>query len=187
MTDSEALDIFRQTGALLDGHFSLRSGLHSPRYIQCALVLQWPRHAESLCRALCERCPPGADTVISPAMGGLFVGHEIARALGLRHIFVEKNTSGALELRRNFSIKPGERLLVVEDVVTRGGRVLETIGIVRQAGGQVVGVGALVDRSDGSVDFSVPFRYLLRLQVETFEPPQCPLCRAGVPLTKPGS
>lgn len=187
MIESEVLEIFRQTGALLEGHFLLRSGLHSSRYFQCAQVLQWPRHAERLCRALADRCARDAQAVISPAMGGLFVGHEVARARGCRHIFAEKNAAGTLELRRNFSIARGERFLVVEDVVTRGGRVLETMQIVRAHGGEVVGVGALVDRSGGTVDFQVPFGYLLRLQVETFEAEQCPFCREGVPLVKPGS
>ena len=188
MTDADVLQIFRDTGALLDGHFLLRSGLHSHQYFQCALVLQHPRIAERLCGELAGKLKnDGAQTVISPAMGGLFIGHEVARALNLRHIFVEKNAAGKLELRRNFQIAPREQLLVVEDVVTKGGRVQETIDIVRALGGEVVGVGALVDRSDGKANFGVRLQSLLRLQVETFEPAACPMCAAGIPVVKPGS
>ena len=188
VTDTEVLQIFRDTGALLDGHFVLRSGVHSRQYFQCALVLQHPRIAERLCGELAAKLKhAGAQTVVSPALGGLFVGHEVARALDVRHIFAEKNSAGALELRRNFQIAAREKVLVVEDVVTRGGRVQETIDIVRNLGGDVVGVGTLVDRSDGKVDFGVRLESLLRLAVETFDPAACPLCRAGAPVTKPGS
>jgi orotate phosphoribosyltransferase len=186
VTESDVLKVFRDTGALLDGHFLLRSGLHSRQYFQCALVLQYPHHAEKLCRALAGKLP-AADTVVSPALGGLFIGHEVARALGVRHIFVEKNASGKLELRRNFVIKPGEKFIVVEDVVTKGGRVQETINIVRQRGGVVAGIGTLVDRSDGRVDCGVRMDSLLKLHIETFEPAACSMCREGSPVVKPGS
>lgn len=186
MTDSEVLQVFRETQALLEGHFLLRSGLHSRQYFQCALVLQYPRHAERLCAALAAKLPK-ADAVISPAMGGLFVGHEVGRTLGLKHIFAEKNAAGKLELRRNFVVGKGEKFLVVEDVVTRGGRVQETIDIVRQRSGEVVAVGTLVDRSGGQASFGVPLRSLLQLHIETFEPAACPLCREGKPVVKPGS
>jgi orotate phosphoribosyltransferase len=188
MTDQTVLEIFRETSALLEGHFLLRSGMHSQQYFQCALVLQYPRHAETLCRALAEKLKnTGATTVISPAMGGLFIGHEVGRALGLRHIFAEKNAAGKLELRRNFKIAPGEKLLVIEDVITKGGRVQETIDIVRQNGGNVVAVGVLVDRSEGNVNFGAPVVSLLKLHIATFAPANCPLCRAGQPVVKPGS
>ena len=188
MTESEVLNIFRDTGGLLDGHFLLRSGLHSRQYFQCALVLQYPSIAERLCSALAVKLKDaGAQTVISPALGGLFIGHEVGRALGQRHIFVEKNAGGKLELRRNFKIGPREKVLVVEDVITKGGRVQETIDIVRQHGGEVVGVGALVDRSGGKVDFGVRLECLLRLHIETFESADCPMCGERVPLVKPGS
>ena len=188
VTDAEVLQIFRDTRALLDGHFLLRSGLHSRQYFQCALVLQYPTIAGRLCGAMAEKLKDtGARAVISPAMGGLFVGHEVARALDVRHIFVEKNAAGKLELRRSFHIAAGEKVLVVEDVVTKGGRVREAIDIVRGLGGEVVGVGTLVDRSDGKVDFGVRLESLLRLNVDTFDPATCPLCRAGTPVTKPGS
>jgi len=125
--------------------------------------------------------------VVSPALGGLFIGHEVGRALERRHIFVEKNAAGKLELRRNFKVDLREKFLVVEDVITKGGRVQETIDIVRQHGGDVVGVGALVDRSGGKVDFGVRLESLLKLRIETFEPTACPLCQKGLPLVKPGS
>jgi len=188
VTDAEVLQILRDTQALLDGHFLLRSGFHSRQYFQCALVLQHPRIAERLCGELATKFKnAGAQVVISPALGGLFVGHEVARALDIRHIFVEKNAAGKLELRRGFQVTRGEKTLVVEDVVTKGGRVQETLDIVRALGGEVVGVGTLVDRSDGKVDFGVPLESLLRLSIDTFEPATCPLCHAGTPVMKPGS
>lgn len=186
MTDADVLKIFRETGALLDGHFLLRSGLHSRQYFQCALVLQHPRYAEQLCRALAAKLP-ATQAVISPAMGGLFIGHEVARALEVRHVFVEKNAAGKLELRRNFTVAPGEKFVVVEDVVTKGGRVQETIEIVRALGGGIAAVGTLVDRSAGKVNFGVPLRSLLTLEIETFEPGACPMCAAGTTAIKPGS
>jgi orotate phosphoribosyltransferase len=184
LTHTEVLQIFRETKALLDGHFLLRSGLHSRQYFQCARVLQYPRYAERLCGALAAKLP-AADLVVSPALGGLFVGHEVARALGCRHVFVEKNAAGTLELRRNFEI--AGKVIVAEDVITRGGRAQETIEIVRRHGGKVVAVGALVDRSGGKLDFGVRLESLVRLQVETFEPASCPMCADGVPVGKPGS
>jgi len=188
VTVAEVLQTFRDTRALLDGHFVLRSGLHSRQYFQCALVLQHPRVAERLCGDLAAKLKnAGAQMVISPALGGLFVGHEVARALDVRHIFVEKSSAGKLELRRGFQIARGEKVLVVEDVVTKGGRVQETIDIVQALGGKVVGVGALVDRSGGKVGFGVPFESLLGLSIDAFDPATCPLCQAGVPLIKPGS
>jgi orotate phosphoribosyltransferase len=188
VTDAEVLQIFRETRALLDGHFVLRSGLHSRQYFQCAMVLQYPRVAERLCGDLAGKLrSAGAQVVVSPALGGLFVGHEVARALDVRHIFTEKNSTGKLELRRGFQIAQGEKVLAVEDVVTKGGRVQETIDIVRALGGEVVGVGTLVDRSGGKVGFGVPLESLLRLSVDTFDPATCPLCQAGTPLIKPGS
>jgi orotate phosphoribosyltransferase len=188
LTDSEVLQVFRDTGALLDGHFLLRSGLHSRQYFQCAIVLQYPRIAERLCGALAAKLKgSAAQSVISPAMGGLFIGHEVARALDVRHIFAEKNAAGKLELRRNFKIGLREKFVVVEDVITKGGRVQETIEIVRQHGGDVAAVATLVDRSGGAVNFGVPLESLLRLQIETFEPSACPLCQKGLPVVKPGS
>jgi orotate phosphoribosyltransferase len=186
MTDAQVLDIFRETQGLLEGHFLLRSGLHSRQYFQCALVLQYPRHAGTLCAAMAAKLPK-ADAVISPAMGGLFVGHEVGRALGLRHIFAEKNADGKLELRRNFAVGKGEKFLVLEDVVTRGGRVQETIDIIKARGGEVVAAGTLVDRSGGKANFGVPLVSLLKLEIETFDPSACPLCQQGLAVVKPGS
>lgn len=188
VTDVEILRFFRDTQALLDGHFVLRSGLHSRQYFQCALILQHPRVAERLGVDLAAKLKnAGAQVVISPALGGLFVGHEVARALDIRHIFVEKNAAGKLELRRGFQLTQGEKVLVVEDVVTKGGRVQETLDIVHALDGEVVGVGTLVDRSGGEVGFGVPLESLLRLSIDTFDPVTCPLCQAGTPVIKPGS
>jgi orotate phosphoribosyltransferase len=183
-----ALDLFRETGALLDGHFILRSGLHSRQFFQCAMLLQNTGVAADLCGRLAEKARGmWAERVISPALGGVIVGHEVARALGLPHIFAEKE-EGRLVLRRGFAINPGDRFLVVEDVVTRGGRVQETLDIVRSRGGVVVGVVSLVDRSGGNLpDFGAPFESLVRLDVETFEADQVPADLAGIPAAKPGS
>src|SRR5580765_7893121 len=167
MTESEILQVFRDTGALLEGHFVLRSGLHSRRYFQCALALQYMPTVEKLGAELARKVRSlGAVTVLSPAMGGLVIGQEIARQLGVRFIFVEKE-EGKLVLRRGFKISPGERILVVEDVITKGGRVAETLAIVRDHGASVVGVAMCVNRSDGSIDFGVPTFSLLRMEVET--------------------
>jgi len=187
MTQAEVLQIFRDTGALLEGHFILRSGLHSRQYFQCALALQQMPVVEKLGQALADKVrQTGAVTVIAPALGGLVIGQEVARQLGVRFIFSEKD-EGKLVLRRGFKIVPGERILVVEDVVTKGGRVQETIDIVRAHGGHVVGVAAIVDRSNGVVDFGVPFANLISLNVETFEPDNLPLDLAKIPAVKPGS
>ena len=187
MTGNEVLQIFRESGALLEGHFVLRSGLHSRQYFQCALALQQMPVVEKLGAELARKVRAlGAVTVVSPAMGGLVLGQEVARQLGLRFIFVEKE-AGKLALRRGFKIVPGEKILVVEDVVTKGGRVQETIDIVREHGGQLVGVAMAVDRSGGSVGFGVQMFSLLALQVETFEPDRLPPELAAIPVVKPGS
>lgn len=187
MTGNEVLQIFRQSGALLEGHFVLRSGLHSRQYFQCALALQQMPVVEQLGGELARQVAAlGAVTVVSPAMGGLVLGQEVARQLGLRFLFVEKE-QGKLVLRRGFRITPGEKILVVEDVVTKGGRVQETLDIVRAHGGQVVGVAMAVDRSGGAVNFGVPMYSLISLQVETFEPNRLPPDLATIPAVKPGS
>ena len=187
MTTAEALQLFRETGALLEGHFVLRSGFHSRQFFQCALALQKMPVVEKFGAALaaCVR-EWGATTVISPAMGGLVIGQEVARQLGLRFIFVEKE-EGKLVLRRGFRIAPGEKILVVEDVVTKGGRVQETIDIVRAHRGEVVGVGMLVDRSNGKVALGFPLASLIALDVEMFEPDKLPPDLQEIPATKPGS
>ena len=187
MTQDEVLQIFRNTGALLEGHFILRSGLHSRQYFQCALALQQMPVVEKLGSALADRVRQfRAVTVIVPALGGLVIGQEVARQLGVRFIFVEKE-EGKLVLRRGFKIAPGEKTLVIEDVVTKGGRVQETIDIVRAHGGHVTGVAAIVDRSNGAVKFGVPFASLISLQVELFKPDQLPPDLAAIPAIKPGS
>ncbi|HEX8312470.1 MAG TPA: orotate phosphoribosyltransferase [Chthoniobacteraceae bacterium] len=185
---AELLDLFRQTNALLEGHFLLRSGLHSRQFFQCALLLQHTQIAERVCGMLAEELRRiDAPRVISPALGGIIVGHEVARALGKPHIFAEKE-DGKLVLRRGFKIAPGDRFIVAEDVVTRGGRVQETIAIVQEHGGVVAAVGALVDRSGGELpDFGCPFIALTQLNVETFAADQVPADLAGTPATKPGS
>jgi len=190
MTQEEVLKLFEETGALLTGHFELRSGLHSNRFFQCAHLLQYPRTSALLCGALVEKMKAelaglAVDTVIAPAMGGITIGHEVARSLGVRFIFVEKEDN-ALMLRR-FSIRDGERFAVAEDVVTRGGRVRETMDIVQAHGGHVAAVGILVDRSGGKASFGVPLVSLLEIEPVTYNPSDCPLCREGLALVHPGS
>lgn len=188
MTEAEVLQALESTKALLKGHFVLRSGLHSDRYFQAALVLQHTRLAAQLCAELAARYADTAvDLVISPALGGLVVGQEVGRALGVRAIFAEKDEQSNLVLRRGFTILPGEKVLVAEDVVTKGGRVQQTIDLVRQAKGVVVGVAVMVDRSGGTSPFTVPMHSLVRLNLPTYRPDECPLCRQGVPTEKPGS
>jgi orotate phosphoribosyltransferase len=181
------LRLLKKTEALLEGHFLLSSGLHSDRYFQCARLLQWPRRAARVGRAIAELCRPlGAQLVVSPALGGVVIGHEVGRALGVRAIFTERE-QGVMRLRRGFAIAPGERVLVVEDVVTTGKSTLEAAAAVTAAGGVVVGLASIVDRS-GGVQFPYPFRSLLQLQVATYPPESCPLCREGkLPAIKPGS
>jgi orotate phosphoribosyltransferase len=187
MIATEVMQIFRDSGALLEGHFVLRSGLHSRQYFQCALALQQMPIVEQLGRELARQVRSlGAVTVVAPAMGGLVLGQEVARQLGLRFIFVEKD-QGQLALRRGFQIAPGEKILVVEDVVTKGGRVQETMDIIRAHAGVVVGVAMAVDRSGGTVKFGVPMFSLISLQVETFEPNNLPPDLAATPALKPGS
>jgi orotate phosphoribosyltransferase len=187
MTEAEVLTIFRRSGALLEGHFRLSSGLHSPGYLQCALVLQHPREAEVLGAALGNLVRAlGADTVLSPAMGGIVIGQEVGRALGVRAIFAERQ-DGALTLRRGFALDPGEKVLVVEDVVTTGGSTRETMDVARAAGAIVVGACAIVDRSGGKQGLDVPFHALLPMDVKTYQPDACPLCQQGIAVVKPGS
>jgi len=187
MTKDEVLQIFRDSGALLEGHFILRSGLHSRQFFQCALALQQMPVVEKLGAALAAKVKElRATTVIAPAMGGLVIGQEVARQLGVRFIFVEKE-EGKLVLRRGFKIVPDESVLVVEDVVTQGGRAKETIEIVRALGGVVMGVAMVVDRHNSDLPIDVPFFSLLRLKVETFSPDKLPPDLAATPAVKPGS
>lgn len=187
MTQNDVLQVFRDTGALLEGHFVLRSGLHSRQFFQCALALQQMPIVEKLGAALAAKVKPlGAVTVVAPAMGGLVIGQEVARQLGVRFIFVEKE-DGKLVLRRGFKIAPGEKILVIEDVVTKGGRVQETLDIVRAHQGNVAAIATIVDRSNGTVNFGVPFQSLIALKVEAFEPDKLPPDLAATPAVKPGS
>ena len=187
MTDNEILQIFRDNSALLEGHFILSSGLHSDRYIQCALVLQHPKVAEQLCSELARKLGGlGATVVAAPALGGILVAHEVARALGIRALFTERQ-EGMMTLRRGFSLVPGEPTLVVEDVMTTGLSTRETMRCVEDAGGKVVGAGALIDRSGGTTDLGVPRSALLTLSIQNYNPADCPLCRSGLPAVKPGS
>jgi orotate phosphoribosyltransferase len=181
------LDLFRASGALLEGHFRLTSGLHSPGYLQSALVLQHPREAEICGAALADRFRTlGVQAVLSPALGGIVIGQEVARALGVRAIFAERQ-DGTLTLRRGFTLAPGEKVLVIEDVVTTGGSTQETVEVARAAGATVVGAGSLIDRSGGQQKIDVPYHALAVVSLPTFQPETCPLCLAGQPVVKPGS
>jgi len=184
----DLLALFRKTGALLDGHFILRSGLHSREYFQCALLLQYTEVAPKVCGWLADKLRGfNCDAVISPALGGIIVGQEVGRSLGKRHIFVEKD-EGKLVLRRGFQILPNEKFVVVEDVVTRGGRVQETIDIVHAHGGGVSAVGVIVDRSGAAKpDFGCPFVSLIEMEMETFLADNLPSDLAKIPAVKPGS
>jgi orotate phosphoribosyltransferase len=189
MDQSRVLEMFKKSGALLEGHFRLTSGLHSDRYLQCALVLQHPDHAAALGQALASRMRELADSpdlVIAPALGGILVAHEVARSLGVRALFAERQ-EGALTLRRGFHIEPGERCFVVEDVVTTGGSTRETMEVAQRAGAQVIAAGSLIDRSGGRTDLGVPRAALAVLDVPTYQPDSCPLCGAGSMAVKPGS
>ena len=187
MTRLELLDLFRRSGALLEGHFRLSSGLHSSGYLQCALVLQHPQHAELLGRAIGDRTRELRPTVVlSPALGGVVIGQEVGRALGVRAMFAERQDK-TLMLRRGFTLGEPDRVLVVEDVLTTGGSTRETMQVAKTAGAQVVGAASIVDRSGGSVGFDVPFHALLDIALPTYEPDTCPLCAQGLPVVKPGS
>jgi orotate phosphoribosyltransferase len=186
-TEDDILNLFRSHGALLDGHFLLSSGLHSETYLQCALVLQHTDLATELCFKLGSNFrSEKVDFVIAPALGGIIVAHEVAKALGVRAMFAER-VNGKLVLRRGFSINPGEKAIVVEDVVTTGGSTMETMRVVTEAGGVVVAAGSIIDRSGGSVDLGVPYKSLITLSINSYQPSECPLCKKGIPAIKPGS
>ncbi len=190
--EDPVLGAFYETGAYLRGHFRLTSGLHSAEYLQCALVLQYPKHAEhfgQLMAAEFRRLEPTLiiEVVVAPAIGGLTIGHEVARALGARFIFTERDANGAMTLRRGFTIEPGETAVVVEDVVTTGGSSREVIEILKAAGARVIGAGSIIDRSGGAVDLGVPRVALRTLNAVTYQPDSCPLCAEGQPVVKPGS
>ena len=188
MTKERALAILKEAGVLLEGHFLLTSGRHSGRYLQCARIFRNTRYSEELCAALAAHFKDDrVDIVIGPALGAVQMAYEVSRALGCENFFAERE-DGSMTLRRGFAIEPGQRVLVVEDVVTTGGSVREVLEIVRQAGGEIVGVGSIVDRTGGRIDFGVPFHSVISMEVESYEPSECPLCKAGAPAPyKPGS
>ena len=187
MQPGEVIERFRRTGALLEGHFVLTSGLHSAQYLQCALVLQHPSEAEAFGRAIAERfAEQHIETVVAPAIGGIIIGWEVARALGVRSVWTERE-DGRMTLRRGFTVRPGESVLVIEDVITTGGSTRETIQSLRAAGALVVGAASIIDRSGGRADVGVPRVALATLDVPALAPAACPQCAAGVPAVKPGS
>jgi orotate phosphoribosyltransferase len=187
MNAEQVIDQFRATGALLEGHFQLSSGLHSTVYLQCALVLQFPDKAESFGSAIAEQYEgQGIQLVASPAIGGIVIGHEVARALGARFVWTERDV-GEMTLRRGFTVSPGEKTLVVEDVITTGGSTRETIEALKRAGADVVGAASIIDRSGGSADVGVPRTSLASLQVLSVEVSECDACKLGEPAVKPGS
>ena len=187
MTDSEVLDLFRQSGALLDGHFRLSSGLHSDRYLQSALVLQYPDFAEQLGRAVAERTAHlQATAVLSPALGGIVIGQEVGRALHVRALFAERQ-DGALTLRRGFTLDRSDRVLIVEDVITTGGSTRETIAVAEVNGARVIGAAAIINRGSDASRLNVPLQALVTMEVPAHPPESCPLCAKGIPVVKPGS
>jgi orotate phosphoribosyltransferase len=187
LTTDQVIDEFKKSGALLEGHFKLSSGLHSSAYLQCALVLQFPAKAEAFGHAIAERYKgQQIELVASPAIGGLIIGHEVARALGTRFIWTERQ-DGEMTLRRGFTVRAGERVLVVEDVVTTGGSTRETIDALRKAGASVIGAASIIDRSSGTADVGVERTALATLDVQSMAPHECELCKAGVEVVKPGS
>jgi orotate phosphoribosyltransferase len=181
------LDLFQQTGAWLQGHFRLSSGLHSSGYLQSALVLQHPAHAEDLGRRLAAELPHEVDLVISPALGGMIIGHEVARALGVPFLFTERDADRKMALRRGFALRPGSRAIVIEDVITTGGSTKEVIEIVRGAGAVPLAAGSIIDRSGGTAELGIPRVALETLVVPTWTEQECPMCAAGQPVVKPGS
>jgi orotate phosphoribosyltransferase len=187
MTQSEVLDLFRHSGALLEGHFRLSSGLHSDRYLQSALVLQHPDFAEQLGRALAARLEHLQPTaILSPALGGIVIGQEVGRAMQIRALFAERQ-DGALSLRRGFTLSPSDRVVVVEDVITTGGSTRETVAVAEAAGAHVMGAAAIIDRGSDPGRLDMPLQALVRMEVPAYPPESCPLCAKGVPVTKPGS
>ncbi|MFH0763408.1 MAG: orotate phosphoribosyltransferase [Candidatus Omnitrophota bacterium] len=187
MTEKDVLKIFDKYNALLTGHFKLSSGLHSGKYLQCALVLQHPEAAEALAKELVKKfAGEKIDVVIGPALGGITIAYEAARAIGVRGIFAERQ-DGAMAIRRGFSIKPGEKALVVEDVITTGGSTKEVVEAVKNAGGIAAGVGCIIDRSASPIDFGARFESLAKIKIDTFKEGDCPLCKSNIPITKPGS
>ena len=186
-SQEQVLEIFARTGVLLEGHFRLTSGLHAAKYLQCAQLLQYPHEAGPLCEQLASYFKDaGATVVAGPATGGIILAYEVAKALGVKNIFGERE-NGVMTFRRGFKLEPTDKVLVLEDVVTTGGSVKELIACVKEAGAEVVGVASLVNRSGGRVDFGVPFKSLVNLDITTYQPEECPMCKEGSVAYKPGS
>lgn len=189
MTDNEIFDILRKTDVMKEGHFILTSGKHSDKYMQCAMLFQYPEESKKCCTALAEKINTNnvkIDTVISPAVGGILMGYQMSECLGVRNIFAERE-NGAMSLRRGFDVKEGENVIVCEDVVTTGGSVKEVVSLLKERGANVVCVCSIVDRSRGKADFGVPFQSLVTIDFDTYEPDECPLCKSGSKAIKPGS
>ena len=187
ITKDRVLEILKEADVLQEGHCLLTSGRHSDKYLQCAKIFQYTKYSEELCAALAEKfADKGVELVIGPAIGAIQMSYEVSRHLGVKNIFAERE-NGAMTLRRNFTIEPGQKVLVVEDVVTTGGSVREVMDIVRSHGGEVVGLGVIVDRTGGKIDFGVPLESVISMEVLSYEATDCPLCKQGLPLVKPGS
>lgn len=189
LTQERVTEILKEAGVLLEGHFLLTSGRHSDKYLQCAKIFRNTKYSEELCAALAEKYKDaGVQVVIGPAMGAVQMAYEVSRALGCENFFTERGEDGKMTLRRGFAVEPGEKVLIVEDVVTTGGSVKEVIDLVREAGGDIVGVGSIVDRTGGKIDFGVPFKAVYSAPVTSWEAADCPLCKEGkLELVKPGS
>lgn len=186
MKNHKLLQEFHELGVLQTGHFKLTSGLHSEQYMQCAKLFEYPQTASEIVKTLIPKLPGEIDTVIAPAIGGVTVGYELARLLGCRFIFAERQ-DGNMTFRRGFMLQPGEKVLAVEDVVTTGGSVQEVVDLARDCGAEVLGVAAIVDRSQGKANFGVAFSALVHMEITVYDPKSCPLCAKGLPLQSPGS
>ncbi len=186
MTQEQTQQILEKAGVMQSGHFKLTSGKHSDRYMQCARLFETPEYSEAICKEIAERFKGEVDVVVGPALGGVIMAYEVARALNVRNIFAERQ-DGKMTLRRGFYVEKGARALIVEDVVTTGGSVKEVKALLEEMGVSVVGVGAVVDRSGGKADFGTRFEAAIAVDLATYEPDACPLCKAGLPIDKPGS
>ena len=189
ISNERVIEILKEAGVLLEGHFRLTSGRHSNKYLQCAKIFRNTKYSEELCAALAEQfADEGVEVVIGPAMGAVQMAYEVSRHLKCENFFAEREADGKMALRRGFEVKPGMKVLLVEDVVTTGGSVKEVLELVKDAGADVVGIGSIVDRTGGKIDFGVPFKAVISVEVESWEPENCPLCKEGkIELVKPGS
>ncbi|HIW56703.1 MAG TPA: orotate phosphoribosyltransferase [Firmicutes bacterium] len=188
MTREEIIEMLKEAGVLLEGHFLLTSGRHSDRYMQCAKIFQYSKYSVPLCAELVEKYKDdNVELVIGPAIGAIQMAYEVGRQLGVKNIFAERE-DGKMTLRRGFMIEKGQRVLIVEDVVTTGGSVKEVMELVKEAGGEIVGIGSIVDRTGGKIDFGVPYKSAFSMDITSYEADECPICKSGeIPLVKPGS